>query len=194
MALLGQDIGTHRRLLIHSAKLLSDKAPCVVVLFAFSASRIPDKSSKSLGMIQPPDQINKLASRYCCFLRLGKELPWIPPRTWNSAAPTPGTFVPAPHCQVPPSPALPAPSPGGASCQGGKASQSSPSAWSRVEAKEGSVPGPMRTLLTILAAGSLAGECPLPRGPHLPQHSDQGHVPVPCRAQDSQFQFLLCWS
>lgn len=31
--------------------------------------------------------------------------------------------------------------------------------------KEGSVPAPMRMLLTILAAGSLVGECPLPRGP-----------------------------
>lgn len=55
MELLGKKICTCHRLLILGAKLLPDKAPCAVALPAFSASRIPGKSSKSLGMIQPLD-------------------------------------------------------------------------------------------------------------------------------------------
>lgn len=55
--------------------------------------------------------------------------------------------------------------------------------------KEGSVPGPMRTLLTILAAGSLVGEYPSPCGPHDPR----SHLPAMHPARDTRFQFLLCW-
>uniref|UniRef100_A0A8B9WS27 Interleukin 22 receptor subunit alpha 1 n=1 Tax=Bos mutus grunniens TaxID=30521 RepID=A0A8B9WS27_BOSMU len=46
-------------------------------------------------MNQPPDQINKPVCHCCCFLQLGRELPWVPPRTWNSEAHGPGTFVPS---------------------------------------------------------------------------------------------------
>ncbi|XP_021118722.1 interleukin-22 receptor subunit alpha-1 isoform X2 [Heterocephalus glaber] len=50
-------------------------------------------------MNQPPDQINKPACHSWCSLQPAKELPWIPPRTWNSRAQGQAPLHPAPTTQ-----------------------------------------------------------------------------------------------
>lgn len=137
-----------------------------VKFLPFSASELSDKARKSLGLNQPPDLTNKLACHCYCSLQVGGELPWILPRTWNSEAHSPDTFAPGSPCSGPTLPSVPPP--GRVEprrCLPGRTA-SQPlhlcSAPGRTEG--GSEPGPMRTLLTILAVGSLAGECPLPCG------------------------------
>lgn len=157
---------------------------------AFSASQFSDIALRCLGneSVTGPDKQASQSLLLFSATRKGNSLGFLPapgiPKHMRTAR---HLCTPLPTAQVPPPfPRPTAVEPPAKGRQSFRAHKCSPE-WS----EEGSGQGLMRTLLAILAAGSLVGEYSPWADPILPRSQGQhGHPHL--SPQQRRFQFLLC--